>query len=552
MKKNLRVNISGIIFNIDEDAHIALKNYLDRLRLHFGNGNSTDEIITDIESRMAEMFQQKANGSDLIIDLNMVNQAIKAMGEPGEIEGEETAEDESNYNPKDNYYSEAGKRRLYRDSDQKIVGGVSSGLANYFNIDPIWIRLAFVILTFSGMSILVYIILWIVIPEAKTTAQKLEMRGEPINIDNIEKSIKDELNDISNRMKDIKNRHFKKKSGELTIFEKIAHVIVRIIAGIFRFFAFGIGIFFAILSLILIVMLVPTFFSSSVFWLNHIPGFHLISLSGALALVMESPYDINLFLTALAMVLFVPLVALLYNGIKVIFNIRYRNHAIGIALSTIWITGLVLLIYTTTKLANAFDREAMVEEPINLSAFEGDTLRISLKNLNTLTEGLPIVKAQSDQYLFCSDEQYYYLNPTINTEILDSNAQFSISIRKQSRGETHLIAQQNAEEIQLPFQQNDSLITLSSYCYWPIKQQFRAQKVELIIGIPQGKTLLIDPQIMQNELENNFQTNADMLEKCESTKKNHQYIYIDKNRDHVIIHNKNRRIEILDDEIDLN
>ena len=220
MKKNLRVNISGLIFNIDDDAYKALQDYLKRLKFHFGESESSNEIILDIESRIAEMFQAKSGSVENIIDLKTVKEVIKAMGEPSEIDGEEEEkphqnttsnnENQSNYNNTYTHY-EKTKRRLYRDPDNKIVGGVSSGLAVYFNMDPIWVRLAFVLLTFSGMSILVYIILWIAIPEARTTAQRLEMRGEPINLENIERTINDEFNDISDRFKNMKDKHFSKK-----------------------------------------------------------------------------------------------------------------------------------------------------------------------------------------------------------------------------------------------------------------------------------------------------------------------------------------------------
>ena len=217
MKKNINVNISGLLFNIDEDAFAALQNYLDRLKHYFGSDESATEIINDIESRIAEMMQEKLSERKSVITIEDVQQIIKVMGEPGEIEDESEFETKQQATPppfeakSNNYQTTSGKRKLYRDPDDKIIGGVSSGLAIYFGIAPIWIRLAFIALTFFGMSILVYIILWIVIPEAKTTAQKLEMRGEPVNIDNIEKSIRDELNNLGDKLNDIKDKHFKKK-----------------------------------------------------------------------------------------------------------------------------------------------------------------------------------------------------------------------------------------------------------------------------------------------------------------------------------------------------
>ena len=206
MKNNIRVNINGIIFNIDDDAHKLLRGYLDRLRFHFGTGQSSEEIIFDIEARIAEMFIEKNGSSDAVIDKALVSSVIEAMGEPSEIYDEEQG---TNSDSKEEYeYARTSygnvKRRLYRDADDKIVGGVASGLAIYFDIDRIWVRLAFVLLTVFGMSILVYVILWMVIPRATTTAQKLEMRGEEVTLENIRRTIKDEYDELSDSFNDLK------------------------------------------------------------------------------------------------------------------------------------------------------------------------------------------------------------------------------------------------------------------------------------------------------------------------------------------------------------
>jgi len=217
MKKNITININGLLFNIDEDAYFALQNYLDRLKQYFGTDNSGNEIIDDIEARISEMFHEKINKQKSLITIEDVKDIIKVMGEPVEIE-EDTEFERSNREQKEEKKKEENsytnyniKRKLYRDPDDKIIGGVSAGLGYYFGLAPIWIRLFFVVLTLFGMSIVVYIILWIIIPEAKTTSQKLEMRGEPINIENIEKSIREELNNIGSKLNDLKDKHFTKK-----------------------------------------------------------------------------------------------------------------------------------------------------------------------------------------------------------------------------------------------------------------------------------------------------------------------------------------------------
>jgi phage shock protein PspC (stress-responsive transcriptional regulator) len=199
MKKTLTANISGIVFHIDEDAYEKLNFYLENVRRHFTSEEGCQEILSDLESRIAEMLQDKISSSKQVITLEDINQVIMQLGDPGQIKGEETPGGSS-----ESYYSYRTQKRLYRDPDNKYLGGVSGGLGAFWNVDPTWIRVAFVVFTFIyGFGPLLYIILWIVVPKARTTAEKLEMRGERVNISNIERSIKEELNDLKKNIKDL-------------------------------------------------------------------------------------------------------------------------------------------------------------------------------------------------------------------------------------------------------------------------------------------------------------------------------------------------------------
>lgn len=554
MKKSIRINISGLIFNIDDDAYAALQNYLDRLKFHFGDNESSKEIISDIESRIAEMFHSKNNGGDNIIDIKTVNEVIKAMGEPSEIDGEEektqhtTNNDNysSNSNTYANYHQEKPKRRLYRDPENKVVGGVSSGLGAYFNLDPIWVRLAFVLLTFSGMSILVYIILWIAIPEARTTAQRLEMRGEPINLENIERSINDEFNDISDRFKNMKDKHFSKKKDDLTIFEKIAHLFVRIIGGIIKIIGSFIGIILAFVAFVLIMALIPGFFTTSFFLFD---GFSFLPFTSALGSITNNPSDINLTLTALAMVLFIPLIAIVYGGIKLIFGIRHRNSAIGVSLLSIWIVGVVLLIYTGTKFGNSFHRKANIRQEINFDNTQSDTLYVNLIDIDSIYPDFPLIHSDRKQYLLCSDDNNYYINPNFKTKLLDKDESFSMEIKRLARGRNKRKARYNAKNINYSYTITDSLLELPAYCYWDKENNFRAQHIEITFGIPAGKVLKFNKNI-DDSLDEWGNFDANKLNSI-GIKKGKKLIFIDDYNDHIIIQSEEKRLEIHDDDIDI-
>ena len=200
MKKTVTINISGIIFHIEEDAYQQLQSYLHKIGLHFNTSNEREEIISDIESRIAELLKEKITKSQQVVTSKEVERIISIMGKPEEFADENSSASANENKPSDaqkNY-----KRRLFRDTDNKLLGGVCSGIAAYFDWDVVWIRVIFVVLTLLGISgVLLYLILWIVVPEAQTALEKLQMRGDPTDISNISKTVK------------AKAEKIKKKSG---------------------------------------------------------------------------------------------------------------------------------------------------------------------------------------------------------------------------------------------------------------------------------------------------------------------------------------------------
>jgi phage shock protein PspC (stress-responsive transcriptional regulator) len=194
MKITVSINLGGYSFNIDEDAYAELKRYLKNLELHFAGEESASEILSDIETRLAELFRTKITGYKQVINMEDVRQAISVMGTPEDIS------DNEGPSSRDKFAS-PGYHRMYRDTDHRVIGGVCSGMAAYWNLDPWLVRAIFIILVLmGGIGVLVYLILYIVIPEAKTTAQKIEMKGNPVNIHNIKESVKQEFNTVRKNM----------------------------------------------------------------------------------------------------------------------------------------------------------------------------------------------------------------------------------------------------------------------------------------------------------------------------------------------------------------
>lgn len=203
MKTTITINLGGIVFHIDNDAYEMLHAYLLAVEKQFFNENERKEIMTDVETRLSELFKETLAGKRDVIMKEDVSKVIEIMGEPEDfVEETEQESTSSRANSKRRRTEYKTTRRLYRDPDSRVLGGVCGGLGAYFNTDPILFRIIFILIFFGmGSGLIIYLILWIAIPEASTTAQKLEMRGEPITIENIKKAVREEFENVRKNMK---------------------------------------------------------------------------------------------------------------------------------------------------------------------------------------------------------------------------------------------------------------------------------------------------------------------------------------------------------------
>ena len=189
MKKTMTVNIAGMVYHIDEDAFDMLNQYLARVKDELRSMEGGNEIYEDIEMRIGELFSERLKNNRQVITMDDVEHVITVLGQPGDISGNSEKNDHTTYS--DTY------RRMYRDPDNRIIGGVCRGLAAYWRIDPTLVRLIFIILAIFGMAgVLIYLILWIILPEAQTVAQKLEMRGERVNLSSMGEFFRQEFENV--------------------------------------------------------------------------------------------------------------------------------------------------------------------------------------------------------------------------------------------------------------------------------------------------------------------------------------------------------------------
>lgn len=207
MKRTEKINIGGVLFNVDEDAFALLNDYIGKLENWFKNKEGGKEVVHDIELRLSEIFTEKTRRGALIVTLAMVREAVSMMGQPEDFEAEESM---SSHEVK---VDQKATRRLYRDPFNTVLGGVCSGLAAYLNMELSLVRVIFAVLPFLsfGGIIIVYVVLWIALPVAVTPAQRLEMQGEPITVPNIEKKVSDGIHALREEVGDIRTRWFSRK-----------------------------------------------------------------------------------------------------------------------------------------------------------------------------------------------------------------------------------------------------------------------------------------------------------------------------------------------------
>ncbi len=198
MTKTLSIQLGGMLFQIDAQALAYLENYLHTIENQLIEEESRNEIMQDIECRMAELLSEKIDRQRDFIETKDVDYLIGILGQPTDFAPNYDVSDDHDLNSGNN---RAFTKRLYRDPDHRMLGGVCSGLAAYFNNDPWVIRLLFIGISFFFLTgLLVYVILWIVVPEAVTPTQKLEMKGEPVTIESIKNAVKEEFEQMKKRM----------------------------------------------------------------------------------------------------------------------------------------------------------------------------------------------------------------------------------------------------------------------------------------------------------------------------------------------------------------
>lgn len=486
MNKTVNINLGGMVFHIDEDAYLKLTRYFDAIKRSLNNSSGQDEIIKDIEMRVSELLLEKQKSDKHVVGLKDVDEVIVVMGQPEDY----ILEDEEKTNQSFNDYNTSRKhKKLYRDKEKGMIGGVATGLGHYFGIDAVWIKIIFLIFVFAGFGtgILAYFVLWIVTPEAVTTSEKLEMTGEPVTISNIEKKVREEIENLSDKFKnaDYDAMGNQVKSGA----ERISSSFGDFIMTVFKIFAKFLGVILIISGIsVLIALLIGVFtLGTNIFidfpWQNFVEAGNF------------TDYPIWSFGLLMFFAVGIPFFFLTLLGFKLLSpNLKSIGNIVKYTLLAIWIIAIAIVISIGIKQATEISHDNKTVEKKTLNITPKDTLFVKFryndyyaKDLNHHREFEFVQDSANNQLLYSNDVRLHVLHT-------DEAAPY-IQIEKSARGNSFISAKQRAEKINYKFQINGNHLVLDNYFLTDVKNKFRGQEVDVYLYLPKGQLFKPDTSV---------------------------------------------------------
>jgi len=472
MKRVETIHINGIVFSIDDDAFGKLSAYLDALGKYFEQETGGREIIADIEARISELFAERDGSAGQVITIADVTKLIETLGTPENIAGADTdAETDDALPPRPTSQPEKPPRRLYRDPDRRYLAGVCSGIAAWLGTTALAVRLVFIVVTlFYGVSVLAYCILWILVPKAKTTAQKLEMRGEPVNINNIVKDVKESFSDPSLQQS---FRDFLNEAGEFIgkFFGVFGRVIV-VLLGIFLF-CWGIVFVIGLISLL--------FMPNIVF--NHWAEWDFLSFTELFRHIISPASYILLMICAITAAALM-ISAFLFSGVKLMSGCyKVKHKFVHVALFVLWLAVIVTGIATCIVQSSYFWSNERITEMRQLAP--SDTFYLAKTSLKLEISNNPL------EIYFDKDNHCFYGKPNVDIR-KSEDGQAKLIIRRESQGESKRAAYRYAENITYSVEVRDSLLTFDSYFTVIPQDRWKFQTLNATLYVPEGTVIIFN------------------------------------------------------------
>ncbi|TCC96884.1 PspC domain-containing protein [Pedobacter frigidisoli] len=486
MEKTIIINIGNTIIHIEESAYELLKIYLNEVKQHFVNHADDLEIVTDIENRIAELLTEHlTEEKKQVVDANNVNAVIAQMGRVQDFDGAEENEEEPVVNSNYQFHAE---KKLYRDMDERVIAGVCSGIAHYINTEAKWIRLATLLTVFlGGAGVLVYAILWIIMPKAKSRIERMEMKGEPANLQGFQKNLDEELLAVNQGLA-IAGKHTGSIFRQIGIFiGEFFEWLGRFIGGtgkvIFKVIA-GFIIIFGILFLLALIISAAAFQG---FWDSSVYEYFPFSI------VNENSRGVILF--SAFIVCFIPILALVLFSIRVAFNKQAINKTLSFALLIIWLAGVASAGYYAAKISSEFKQHAELTQSADLKSFKTYVIDIDKSKYFSKEDSIAyhIDANQSRQIVTDDFENGPFVSPNnvrINIEKSENSAT-RLTQKYESQGKTFSSALQNAQNIDYKYSLKDSAIVFSPRFQLRKGTIWRNQEVWLNLEVPVGTRIIL-------------------------------------------------------------
>lgn len=482
MKKTISIHLMGMNFLVEENAYDLIENYLKRLKSSFEHSKDQQEICDDVELRIAELASEKVSDKKHVVTFEEMKEILDTLGNPEDFEGSKGTSEKSSTDKKESQAEFKKSRRLFRDSENKTIAGVCSGLAAYFDIDVIIVRIIFVLFFFVGGFIIpIYLLLWVVVPQARTNADRLKMHGKPVNIETLKEELKDATHNFKKSAKGFEREMKNKRSPTRQRMNEVGHLFSKI-GGVFLWIVGGVGLF-TVLA-IAFGNMEAQINEDSMLTLHQIRTFFLIDGSNSIYLW-----------TGFVLLSLSILTSIILTGTVLFFNLRsiWLKRTFSF-LSLLAFIGIVLGIYQGARLANEFRVEGKTTQTKGIVSDSLLFLNVIKKNEDKQGDQVIFkwndsqVELKGRQVIASGIEVAYGISPDTN---------FHISQTFSARGKSSKSAIRKASNIVFEPQISDNKIQVPSVFRYPKKDKFRNQSVTLKILIPIGKRVITDKTIVQ-------------------------------------------------------
>ncbi|PKP22176.1 MAG: hypothetical protein CVU05_04970 [Bacteroidetes bacterium HGW-Bacteroidetes-21] len=487
MKKTVTINLGGIVFHIDEDACNKLELYLKQIQSGITDESERKEIMSDIEVRLAEICRERMGNTRQVVTIEDIHYAISIMGTPEDINNEQPGKEETQQNT-----TFSRGKRLYRDPDHRVLGGVGSGIGAYFGIDPVIIRILLV-LTFFAFGPLLYIVLWIAMPEAKTTAQKLEMRGEAVNVENISKNIKDEYTKVKSSIS--KNSTWDEIAN---VFKQIFTVAFHILGVIFKVAFSILGVIIIIAGLFLLLGFTDVFVFGG--WQTGLSG-----ITDFISMFMN-PDLINLLIIGLFLIVGIPIVMILLFIIRKLAGLNKPIKLVSSVLSIAWFAGIAIIIYLAISQSRNYKSWGTSTEITQLDSLGTKTLVLN-GNQVKYPEDNVVCCDDHLRWIVRNDEDFrgIFVVPEISVIYTEDSISY-IKTEKLARGKNKTTASKNAIFPYPVSLSTDSVLQINPGLLIEKGNRFYFNRIKVKIFLSEGQSIYFSPEC------SDYITNADNIE----------------------------------------